>query len=98
VVVWRNPKNKLSRQARYLETMTAESSRSPMMFPIASLTSDTAWRNAKVPKNSTELLQSIEASGPDAPVLVPVSLARAFLGWEDFYIPTEFTSNVIKEG
>lgn len=93
VVVWRNPKNKSSRQSRYLETMTSDSSNLPMVFPIESLRSNSAWKSAKIPKDPMELRKNIDASGPDAPVIVNVPLARAFFGWEDFHIPTEFTFN-----
>jgi hypothetical protein len=97
VVVWRNPKNRSSRQSRYLETMTSETSRLPMMFPIAALKSDRAWAKASIPRTMNELFEDIERSGPEAPVIVRIPLARSVLGWEDFHIPTEFTFNGSKK-
>jgi hypothetical protein len=90
VVVWRNPKRNASR-SRALETMTSENSSFPMAFPIKSLTRNRSWKAAKTAHSSAEFLTLIQATTRSAPVIVPLPVAKLALGWEDFYIPSEYT-------
>jgi hypothetical protein len=92
VVVWRNPQKNVSNQVRYLETMTSETSSLPMVFPIESLKADRAWKTAKFAKDSTDLVNKIHSTSRRDPLIVPIPLAKAFFGWEDFFIPSEYTS------
>lgn len=91
VIVWRNPRHGLSNQVRYLETMTSETSPLPMVFPILALKSDRAWKLAKVAKDSTDLVNKIHSTSRAAPLIVPLPLAKFFFGWEDFFVPSEYT-------
>jgi len=92
VVVWRNPKNKKSSQARFLETMTAENSPHPMAFPIASLLSKKEWSLATRVTSLDEVLSAIPGSSRTRPVIIPLPVAESAFGWSTFYIPTEYTT------
>ena len=91
VVVWINPKSKGSRQSRALETMTSENSRYPMAFPIRSLTKNRSWKNAVVARTKEDVFLYISESGRSKPVVIPLAIAKEALGWNDFYIPSEYT-------
>ena len=91
VVVWMNPKSKNSRQSRALETMTSESSRYPMAFPLKSLASNRSWRNATIVHTRDEVYSLIQKTERTRPLVVPLSVAKLAWGWEDFYFPTEYT-------
>jgi hypothetical protein len=92
IVVWMNPKNKQSNQSRFLETMTAENSTLPMAFPLKALTKDRNWQNASLVRSKDEVFELIRSSERSKPLIVPLLIAKAALGWEDFYIPTEYTN------
>lgn len=92
MVVWRNPKNKKSSQARFLETMTAENSQHPMAFPIESLLSKKEWSLATKVASLDEVLSAIPSSSRARPVIVPLPVAESAFGWSTFYIPTEYTT------
>jgi hypothetical protein len=91
VVIWINPKAKNSRQSRALETMTSENSRYPMAFPLASLKRNRSWVNATIAKTKEDVFELIQKTERTKPLLVPLSVAKAALGWENFYIPSEYT-------
>lgn len=91
VVVWRNPQKTRANQVRYLETMTSETSPLPMVFPIDALKADRAWKTAKIARNSTDLMNQIHSTNRNTPLIVPLPLAKSFFGWEDFFIPSEYT-------
>lgn len=93
IVVWMNPKAKSSRQSRALETMTSESSRYPMAFPLKSLTTNRSWRNAQIARTKEEVFALIQQTERTKPLLIPLSVAKQALGWENFYIPTEYTES-----
>lgn len=93
VVVWMNPKAKSSRQSRALETMTSESSRYPMAFPLKSLTTNRSWKNAQIARTKEEVFALIQKTERTKPLLVPLSVAKQALGWENFYIPSEYTES-----
>jgi hypothetical protein len=92
IVVWMNPKNKESHQSRFLETMTAENSTLPMAFPLKALAKDRNWQNASLVRSKDEVFELIRSSERSKPLIVPLPIAKAALGWEDFYIPTEYTN------
>jgi hypothetical protein len=87
-----NPKNKQSNQSRLLETMTAENSSLPMAFPLKSLTEDRNWQNASLIRSKDEVFELIFSTERSKPLIIPLPIAKAALGWEDFYIPTEYTN------
>jgi hypothetical protein len=92
VVVWMNPKNKESNQSRFLETMTSENSLFPMAFPLKSLTSSRDWQNATLVNKKDDVFGAIRTTERSRPLIIPIPVARAAFGWEDFYIPSEYTS------
>jgi hypothetical protein len=92
IVVWMNPKNKQSNQSRLLETMTAENSSLPMAFPLKALTKDYNWQNASLIRSKDEVFGLIFATDRSKPLIIPLPIAKSALGWEDFYIPTEYTN------
>lgn len=95
IVVWRNPnRNKPKGRNRALETMTAENSSFPMAFPLKSIAKHRSWKGAHTAHNSDELLDYLEGSTRSKPVIVPLPVAKVALGWDDFYIPTEYTEEV----
>ena len=91
VVVWVNPKHKTSKQARFLETMTTDDSTLPMAFPLKDLITDRSWKNAVTARSMMEVFETLHESRRNRPLLVPLSIATEAFGWEDFYIPTEYT-------
>lgn len=91
IVVWMNPKSKTSRQSRALETMTSETSQYPMAFPLKSLTTNRSWRNAQIARTKDEVFALIQQTERTKPLLIPLIIAKQALGWENFYIPTEYT-------
>lgn len=91
IVVWRNPKTKTSRQSRFLETMMSEKSSFPMAFPIALLTSNKNWGRATVIRQGEDLFLKIADTDKNNPLIIPLPIAESALGWEDFYIPSEYS-------
>lgn len=91
IVVWMNPKSKNSRQSRALETMTSENSRYPMAFPINSLYKNRSWKNATFVHSREEVYELIEKTQRTQPLVVPLSVAKLAWGWENFYVPSEYT-------
>lgn len=92
VVVWINPKTKQSSQSRFLETMTAENSSFPMAFPLKLLSGDRSWQNAFLVTSKDQVFDLIRSTERSKPLILPLPIAKAALGWEDFYIPTEYTN------
>lgn len=93
IVVWMNPKSKNSRQSRALETMTSDNSRYPMAFPLKSLTRNRSWKNAQIARTKEEVFALIQKTERTKPLLVPLTVAKQALGWENFYIPSEYTES-----
>ena len=91
IAVWRNPNQRKAKQARFFETMTADSSPHPMAFPIALLKTRKEWSNATYINSRDEFLDALSGSSRSRPLVIPIPIARDFLGWEAFYIPTEYT-------
>lgn len=91
VVVWLNPRKQGSRQAKSLETMTSENSSLPMAFPTKSLLGNRSWSNSVLASAPDDVYSFLPRSSRKHPIIVPLSVARSALGWEDFYIPAEYT-------
>lgn len=91
VVVWRNPKKSKKPQSRFFETMSAPNSSYPMAFPLDALKTHYAWKKARHVKSLEEFDEVIDKSSREAPVIVDLYLAGQTLGWNDFYIPDEYT-------
>lgn len=91
IIVWRNPKQSKSPNARSLETMTTESSPHPMAFPIASLKSRKEWAAATYVASRNEFLDALSESSRLKPMIIPLPIAEQALGWDVFYVATEYT-------
>jgi hypothetical protein len=91
VVVWKNPKKSKRPQSRSLETMSAPSSGFPMAFPLLALKDHYAWKEAKHIKSSDDFDVNIESSSRQFPLILDLQLAATALGWNDFYVPDEYT-------
>jgi hypothetical protein len=94
VAVWFNAKKATSRpNARRLETFTAEHSPYPIAFPLETLQETPSWMYcsvARAPQDLNNMLEPGKATREN-PLLVPLPLAKSHLGWNDFYVPTEYT-------
>lgn len=94
VAVWANPKKTKTRpNARLLETLTSDKSALPIAFPLERLQTIDFWMYCIVAKESKEV-DAVLSSGVatrEKPLLIPLGLARSYLGWEEFYIPSEYT-------
>lgn len=93
IAIWTNPKKAKARpNARPLETLTAEKNPYPIAFPLEMLQKIQSWMYCQVAK-SQEDIDDVLFKGKatrEKPLLVPVSLAKNYLGWEEFYVPTEY--------
>lgn len=94
VAVWVNPKrvNKRS-QARPLETLISEKSNMPLAFPLDTLQTIDSWMYCPVAKTSEDIDKWLIIGGAtrEKPLLIPLTLAKTFLGWDTFYVPLEYT-------
>lgn len=90
VVVWVNPRQKSSKQARSLETMTSEDSTLPMAFPLHALASHRSWKNASIVRNAEDIYKALFTTERSRPLVVPLPLAGDVFDWHDFYIPSEY--------
>lgn len=96
IAVWANPKKQKGRpNARTLETLISESSIHPIAMPLATLKSIKSWMRCPVATTSIEVdrLLTPELSNRENPVLIPLSLATSYLGWQEFYIPPKYMEN-----
>lgn len=96
VAVWANPKKQKGRpNARTFETLISEESNHPVAMPLASLKVIQSWKKCPVATTSIEvdLLITPELSNRENPILVPLSLAKSYLGWQEFYVPPKYTEN-----
>ena len=96
VIVWKNPKKTKRPHSRQLETMTSPNSRYPMAFPIKSLASNSAFKQAKQVKTPDEFFSTIESTSRNTPVILDLPLATVTLGWSDFYVPEEYVEGDLK--
>jgi len=93
VAVWSNPRKRKARpNARLLETFTSDKSIYPIAFPLSKLQTIKSWSYCPVAKDSTDIqnLLTPENSSREKPILIPLTLAKSYLGWLEFYIPTEY--------
>jgi hypothetical protein len=89
LLVWLNPDFETKKQSRLLMTMTDYSSIHPMAFPINLLRTNQIF--ARCPLADLENISDlIFASSAEHPVIIPLSLARSKLGWEEFFVPTKY--------
>lgn len=93
VAVWFNAKKVTSRpNARRLETFTTEYSPHPIAFPLETLQETSSWMYCPVAKEPQDLNNMLEPNKAtrENPLLVPLPLAKSHLGWNEFYIPSEY--------
>lgn len=81
VVVWLNPNHTGRPQSRLLEAIVSDSSGDPIAFPIRSL--QLTMRDAILP-TSADIEGRIMSSTKENPLIIPVPMAREWLGWDDF--------------
>jgi hypothetical protein len=96
VAVWANPKKRKGRpNARLLETMTSDKSSYPIAFPLATLQTIKSWMYCSVAITSTDVDNFLtpELSSREKPILIPLPLAKSYLGWQEFYVPTEYAES-----
>ena len=95
VAVWVNPNRKKGRsQARLLETLTTDNSSIPIAFPLETLQRIQSWMFCPVAHDPSDLdLWLVLENGAtrEKPLLVPLTIAKNALGWQDFHIPSEYT-------
>lgn len=91
VVVWRNAKQDISSQSRFLETMTSDNSPYPMAFPFAKLVRRKEWSTAIRVSSFEEVFDNITSTSRSTPMIVPLDVAEEAFGWSTFYVPTEYT-------
>lgn len=89
LLVWLNPDFETKKQSRLLMTMTDYSSVHPMAFPINLITSNQIFSKCPI-ADSENLSNLLMEATADRPVIVPLSLARSKLGWEEFFVPTKY--------
>lgn len=90
VTVWLNPHHINRPQSRLLQTIVDSSSGDPMAFPIKTL--QLALENPILP-TSADIESRLLASTKDSPLIIPVSMAREWLGWDDFRFTLENTES-----
>ena len=96
VAVWSNPKKRKGRpNARILETLTSDKSPYPIAFPLATLQQIKSWMYCTVATTSVDVDKFLtpELSSREKPILIPLPLAKSYLGWQEFYVPTEYAEN-----
>lgn len=96
VAVWANPKKQKGRpNARTLETLISEASMHPIAMSLASLRAIQSWKSCPVATTSIDVdkLLTPELSNRENPVLIPISLAKSYLGWQEFYVPPKYMEN-----
>ncbi len=86
IVVWTNPKGR----GRALETMTTDDSTIPIVFPTAYLKKKREWANATFVSSTQEVFDLLPKSTRRSPLIIPMPIAKSALGWENFYVPTEY--------
>lgn len=94
VAIWLNPKKQGSRpNARHLETITSKESSNPIAFPLKLLKNNKVWALCPVVIKTEDIDVWLTPKGAsrERPLLVPLTIAKSYLGWEDFYIPSEYT-------
>jgi len=93
IAIWSNPKKEKARpNARPLETLTSDKSVYPIAFPLEILQTIESWMYCQVARSSEEIDEVLFGGKAtrEKPLLVPIAMAKQYLGWENFYIPTEY--------
>jgi len=93
VAVWLNPEKQSSRpNARRLETITSKESPNPIAFPLNLLKKNKVWALCPVVAKVEDIDIWLTPKGASRkkPLLVPLTIAKSYLGWEDFHIPSEY--------
>ena len=93
VAIWLNPDIQGSRpNARRLETITSKESPDPIAFPLALLKKNKVWALCPVVVKIEDIDVWLTPKGASRkkPLLVPLTIAKSYFGWEEFYIPSEY--------
>jgi hypothetical protein len=87
IAVWVNPKTQTSTKVKPLETLTSNESPLPMAFPKTSV----SWPAALHARTKEDVYAMLPQSSRLAPLVIPMPLATQALGWDNFYVATEYT-------
>jgi len=79
VAVWMNPHRSSKPQSRLLETIVSASGSDPMAFPIKTASAISL----------ADIESKIMSSTRDNPLIIPVPMAREWLGWDNFCFISE---------
>ena len=93
VAIWLNPEKQGSRpNARRLETITSKESPNPIAFPLALLKKNKVWASCPIVVKIEDIDVWLTPKGAsrEKPLLVPLTIAKSYFGWEEFYIPSEY--------
>jgi hypothetical protein len=88
IAVWINPKSKTSNKVKPLETLSSPTSLLPMAFPKTSV----PWTTALHARTKEDVYSLLPSSSRLEPLVIPLPIARQALGWEEFYIASEYTA------
>lgn len=95
VVIWINPNRIKNKRARRFETISSKESNLPVAFSIESLLNHPTNKECKIALTEADvskcLKETLEKDLPTRvkPLIVPIRLATAVFGWENFHVPTE---------
>lgn len=86
VAIWVNPKSLVSKKVKPLETLTDPASPLPMAFPKTAI----PWTTALHARSKEDVFSLLPQSNRLAPLVVPLPIAYQALGWEHFFVATEY--------
>lgn len=89
IVVWSNHKGR----GRALETMTTDDSTMPIVFPASYLKRKREWSSATFVTTTQQVFDLLPKSTKSSPLIIPMPIAKSALGWESFYVPTEYVED-----
>jgi hypothetical protein len=82
-LIWKNPSLKNHPQARLLQTITTNTTPAiPRAFPIEEI--QKLSTNLLFATNEAELIERLDKSNQESPIIITTKLATELLGWENF--------------
>lgn len=88
ILVWINEEFNQKSKNRLLKTLTTNENNNPIVFSIKHIQKTIPL---SVLADQDTILDKILLSTKEKPVIVPISIAKSALGWNDFYVPPSFT-------
>lgn len=96
VIVWTNPRAAFSSRSRYLVAVTGTRTGRPLARPLLALRREPSTASCAVMLSGDDVSYWLNPNAAGValatearPVIVPIPLARAFLGWEMFEISSK---------